>query len=87
MDTGVGNAPYMALTFFSGMGMLSITGLLTSLIAAVLVGVISKGFDSLIRSLIAERKNRWRLEAKRLAAENRQLEARLREQGNDAEQL
>lgn len=82
----MGNAPFMALTFLSGVGMFSITGILTSLLGAILVGVISKGLDSLIRALLAERTNRWRREAKKLAAEKRRLEAQLKGE-TDAAQL
>ncbi len=87
MDSSMGtNAPFMALTFLSGMGMVSVTGLLTSLLGAVLVGIVGKLLDALLRLQIEKRTNRWRREAKKLAKEKRELEARLRET-NDAAQL
>jgi hypothetical protein len=83
MEHGM-NGPIMAISFFAGMGF-SFSGLLTSLLAAILVGVIAKGFDRLTRAWIAERNNYWRREAQRQEREKNALAARLKDlQGAEA---
>jgi hypothetical protein len=75
MENGM-NGPIIALSFVAGM---SFSGLLTSLVAAILVGVIAKGFDRLTKFLIAERSNHWRRVAKSNETRVRELEARVHE--------
>ncbi len=78
MDQSVGmNGPIMALTFLSGMGALSVGGVVSSIGIALLVGMIGKGMDALLRYLIAQRTNAWRRRARRLEQENRELQALL----------
>jgi integral membrane sensor domain MASE1 len=70
MDNGT-NGPIMALSFIAGLGALSIGGILSAIVGSLLVGIIGKSIDSLIRNWFANRNNRWRRRA--LAAEE-QLE-------------
>ena len=72
MDNGM-NGPIMAMSFFAGVG-LSFNGILTSLLAAIAVGVIAKGFDRGAKILIAYLNNHWRREARRLEKRVKELE-------------
>ena len=59
----------MAMTLAVGLGALSVTGVLSSILVAVLVGALGKAVDVALRALIARRESYWRREAQRLAAE------------------
>lgn len=88
MSDGSGlNGPVMLLTFLSGLGFTSITNLLTSLLSAILIGLIGLAANTLLKGWIADRNNLWRKRAKELEEEKRRLEAQLKEQATDAVQL
>jgi hypothetical protein len=46
-----------------------VTGVLSSILVAVLVGTLGKAVDVALRAFIARRESYWRREAQRLAAE------------------
>ncbi len=74
MDNSSNNGPLVAMTFAVGLGALSVTGVLSSILVAVLVGALGKAVDVGLRAFIARRESYWRREAGRLAAELERLQ-------------
>jgi hypothetical protein len=74
MDSSSNNGPLMAMTLAVGLGALSVTGVLSSIVVAVLVGALGKAVDVALRALIARRESYWRREAQRLAAELKRMQ-------------
>jgi hypothetical protein len=65
------NSPIMGISFLTTLG-LSVTGILTSIIVGVAVGLLLKGIDLLVKRISRRRENFWRTEAikwKRVAKE------------------
>jgi hypothetical protein len=69
MNDNYGNGPLVAMTFMVGLGAFSLTGMLSSVLVAVLVGLLGKAVDVGLRWLIARRESYWRREARRLQRE------------------
>ncbi|HZT60992.1 MAG TPA: hypothetical protein VFA21_20475 [Pyrinomonadaceae bacterium] len=80
MEHGIGNAPVVALAFVSslfGAGVFtSVAPLAGSLLAALLVGLLSKGVDILVKHWFAYRRERWRVRALEAEAELAELKRR-----------
>ena len=74
MDSNGVNGPLAMLTFFAGAGA-SFGGILFSLLAAILVPVLGKAVDGLVRTWIAERGNRWKKRALEAEARLKELSA------------
>lgn len=69
MENSSSNGPLVAMTLIVGLGAIGVTGVLSSILVAVLVGVLGKSVDVALRLLIARRENHWRREAERLRRE------------------
>ena len=69
------NGPIMGFTFLAGVGT-SFMGILTSIVVALLVGVLGKGIDILVRRYFQNRENYWRKEAIKWKRTARELEQR-----------
>ena len=69
MENGSSNGPLLAMTLIVGLGAIGVTGVLSSILVAVLVGLLGKSVDVALRLLVARRDNHWRREAKRLQGE------------------
>lgn len=74
MDSSSHNGPLMAMTLAVGLGALSLTGVLSSIVVAVLIGALGKAVDVGLRAFIARRESYWRREAQRLAAELKRMQ-------------
>ena len=81
MDSNGVNGPLAMLTSFAGAGA-SFGGILFSLLAAILVPVLGKAVDGLIKTWIAERGNRWKQRALDAEARVKALEAATRRSGS-----
>lgn len=77
MDNGSNNGPLMAMTLAVGLGALSLTGVLSSIVVAVLIGALGKAVDVGLRAFIARRESYWRREAQRLAGELKRMQRRV----------
>jgi hypothetical protein len=73
MENGSSNGPLVAMTLIVGLGAIGVTGVLSSILVAVLVGLLGKSVDVALRLLVARRDNHWRREAKRLQRELDQI--------------
>ncbi|MEO6392856.1 MAG: hypothetical protein ABIP75_13495 [Pyrinomonadaceae bacterium] len=73
MENSTSNGPLVAMTFIVGLGAVSFTGVLTSVVVAILMGVLGKAVDVALRVYIARRECHWRREARRLDQELRRL--------------
>jgi hypothetical protein len=73
MENSTSNGPLVAMTFIVGLGAVSLTGVLSSILVAVLMGLLGKGVDVALRAYFARRDNHWRREAQRLDQELRQV--------------
>ena len=75
MDNNGVNGPLAVLTFLVGAGA-SFSGIIFSLLAAILVPVVGKAVDSLVRTWIAERRNGWKQRAITAEARLKELEGK-----------
>ena len=74
-DTGT-NGPAMGVSFLAAVGTVSFVGILSSVVVALLVGLLSKGIDILVRRYFQQRENFWRKEAIKWKRKARELEQR-----------
>lgn len=86
MENSTSNGPLVAMTFIVGLGAVSLTGVLSSILVALLMGLLGKGVDVALRAYIARRENHWRREALRLDQELRGLRPTDRRPDPDANQ-
>ena len=75
-DAGT-NGPIMGVSFLAAVvGSMSLIGIVTSVLVALLVGLISKGIDILVRRYFQNRENFWRREAREWKRKYRELSRR-----------
>lgn len=70
------NGPIMGVSFLAAVGV-SFIGVLTSVLVALLVGLLGKGIDVLVKRYFQNRENFWRKEAIKWKKKAKELEQQL----------